>query len=358
MYTIISCEQYTSLGERIFQAFGFSKEESQQITDVLLWADLFGVESHGISRILKYYRLLKDGIVDRHAVPKKVFETPLSAVIDAKSSMGQLAASAAMREAIDKAKEHGVGMIQVKNSNHYGIAGYYALMAAGEGLIGISMTNTVAIMVPTFSAEALLGSNPIAIAVPTKGDPFLFDGATTVITRGKLELYKKLEKELPYDWAVDDEGLISHDPAEVLDCIGKKTGGGILPVGGAGEEQSGYKGYGFAMICEIMTSVLSGGVSAIHKKETGDTSQCFYAIDPGLFGNKEEIKERLTTLITEIHGAKKAKGQERIWVAGEKEFLRAEQRKEEGIPINEKTIEELNHIALELGIKGVESSGD
>lgn len=349
MYTTITCKQYKGLGERIFQAFGFSKEESQQITDVLLWADLFGVESHGISRILKYYRLLKDGIVDKNAVPEKIFETPLSAVIDAKSCMGQLVSAQAMREAIRKAKEHGIGLVQVKNSNHYGIAGYYALMAAKEGLIGVSMTNTVAIMVPTFSAEALLGSNPIAIAVPTNEDPFLYDGATTVITRGKLELYKKLEKELPYDWAVDDEGQVSHNPETVLKCISERKGG-ILPVGGKGEEQAGYKGYSYAMICEIMTSVLSGGVSSIHKKDIGDTSHCFYAIDPGLFGEKEEIKERLTTLIKEIHGAQKAKGQEHIWIPGEKEFLKAAQRKEKGIPINHKTIEELNQIASELGV--------
>lgn len=173
MYTTISLNQYESLGEGIFQAFGFSTEESKQITDVLLWADLFGVESHGISRIMKYYQLLIGQIVDKNAVPDKIFETPLSAVIDAKSAMGQLVSAEAMREAIRKAKEHGIGLVQVKNSNHYGIAGYYALMAAKEGLIGVSMTNTVAIMVPTFSAEALLGSNPIAIAVPTKGDPFL-----------------------------------------------------------------------------------------------------------------------------------------------------------------------------------------
>lgn len=358
MYTTISYEEYQSLGERIFQAFGFSGEESRQITDVLLWADLFGVESHGISRIMKYYKLLQNEIVDKHAVPEKIYETPLSSVMDAKSAMGQLVAIEAMNEAIRKAKKHGIGLVQVRNSNHYGIAGYYALMAAKENLIGVSMTNTVAIMVPTFSAEALLGSNPIAVAVPTGGDPFLYDGATTVITRGKLELYNKLGKELPYDWAVDDEGLISHNPATVLNCISEKTGGGILPVGGAGEEQAGYKGYGYAMICEIMTSVLSGGVSAIRKKDTGDTSQCFYAIDPGLFGEKDEMKKRLTTLIEEIHGAKKAKGQEHIWIPGEKEFLKAKQRKEKGIPINDKTIVELNDIATELGIEGVVVHGN
>lgn len=353
MYQTISCEKYEGIGRRIFQAFGFSEEESRQITEVLLYADLFGVESHGISRIQKYYRLLKRKAVDKDAVPEKIYETSISAVYDAKSAMGQLVSAAAMKEAISKAKAHGIGMVEVKNSNHYGIAGYYALMAAREGLIGVSMTNTVSIMVPTFSAEALLGSNPIAIAVPAGKYPFLYDGATTVITRGKLELYQKLGKELPHEWVVDERGEISHNPARVLNCISEKKGGGILPVGGAGEEQAGYKGYAYAMIAEILTSVLSGGVSSIHKKDQGDTSHCFYAVDLRLFGKPEEIRSRLQQLIDEIHGARKAAGQDHIFVPGEKEFSRAEERKADGIPINEKTITELNEIARELGIEGV-----
>ncbi len=353
MYQVITCEKYESLGNNIFQALGFSEQESKQITDVLLYADLFGVESHGISRILKYYHLLKEGVVNQKAVPQKIFETPISIVYDAQSAMGQIIARKAMEDAIEKAKQHGVGFVQVKNSNHYGIAGYYALMAAREGFVGVSMTNTVAIMVPTFSAEALLGSNPIAIAVPTENQPFLYDGATTVITRGKLELYNKLEKELPYDWAVDENGKISHDPKIVLDCISMKKGGGILPVGGIGEEQAGYKGYGYAMICEILTSIFSGGVSSIHKKDLGDTSHCFYAIDPGIFGDREEMKKRLSLFIEEIHSAKKAIGQEHIYIPGEKEFMRADERKKSGIPINEKTKKELNQIAQELGVEGI-----
>ncbi|SKC07500.1 Malate/lactate/ureidoglycolate dehydrogenase, LDH2 family [Lachnospiraceae bacterium] len=351
MYTKITTAQYMDLGKRIFKALGFSDADSRQITDVLLTADLFGVESHGISRIMKYYNLLKENIVNKYAVPKTVFETPISSVIDAESAMGQIVSVSAMDEAIRKAKVHGIGLVQVRNSNHYGIAGYYALMAAREGLIGISMTNTVAIMVPTFSAEAVLGSNPIAVAVPSDGDdPFLFDGATTVVTRGKIELYKKLEKKLPSEWAVDEEGSVSYDPIRILECIGEKRGGGILPVGGDGEEQSGYKGYGFSMICEIMTSVLSGGAASKHKTDKGDTSHCFYAIDPALFGDPDGVKQRMSEMIDEIHSAKKAKGQDHIFVPGEKEFLKAEERKRTGIPISNKTMSEIGQIIKELGI--------
>ena len=349
-----TCQSYRNLCKQIFQAFGFSEPDSLQISEVLLMADLFGVESHGISRIMKYYRLLKNGIVNVHAIPEKLFETGISAVYDAKSGMGQIAGTLAMREAIKKAKENGIGLIEVRNANHYGIAGYYALMAAEEGMIGVSMTNTEAIMVPTFSAQALLGSNPIAIAVPTGGVPFLYDGATTVITRGKLELYKKLGKQLPYDWAVDENGEISHDPEQVLTCISSKRGGGILPVGGAGEDQGGYKGYSYALICEIFTSVLAGGVPSMQKKELGDTSQCFYALDPGLFGNREETEKRMQQLLEEIHAAKRASNQPHIYTPGEKEFQRAQERKEHGIPVNEKTAEELRQIVEMLGLKGTE----
>lgn len=353
MYQTISCENYKKLGKRIFQALGFSEEESIQITEVLLYADLFGVESHGISRIQKYYRLLKEGIVNKAAVPEKIFETPISAVYDAKSAMGQIVSVNAMKEAIKMAKEHGVGMVEVKNSNHYGIAGYYALMAARQGVIGVSMTNTVPIMVPTFSAEAMLGSNPIAIAVPAGKYPFLYDGATTVITRGKVELYQKLGEKLPGHWAVNSQGEISYDTAEILQCINERKGGGILPVGGEGEAQAGYKGYGYAMIAEIMTSVLSGGASSIHKTDQGDTSHCFYAVDMGLFGNPDAIRSRLQTLMDELHSSRKAVGQKCIYVPGEKEFSKAEERSRNGIPVNGKTIEELNEIAGAVGIEGV-----
>ena len=352
-YKRISTDEYTRLCRDIFKALGFEERDSGIITDVLLKADLFGIESHGISRIMKYVRLLREGIVDINAVPEIIFETPVSAVYDAKSAMGQLVSSLAMDKAIEKAKKAGIGMVQVKNSNHYGIAGYYVLKAVEQGLIGICMTNTVAIMVPTFSAEALLGSNPIAVGMPAGEYPFLYDGATTVITRGKLELYNKLEKKLPYEWAVDSEGQVSSDPGLVLKSISDKSGGGILPVGGAGEELSGYKGYGYALICELFTSVLSDSVSAIHKTDKGDTSHAFYAIDPAIFGSREEIRKRADKLLEEIHNARPAKGKEHIFVPGEKEFEREREYRINGVPISTKSVNELNKIAEELRIEGI-----
>ena len=341
-YGVISAGAYREKAETVFRNLGFSPEESRVITGVLLEADLFGVESHGISRIMKYVKLVREGIVDRRAKPEILKETPVSALLDARSAMGQLVSEKAMGMAIEKARTAGIGMVQVRHSNHFGIAGYYALKAAEQGLIGVTMTNTQAIMVPTFSAEALLGSNPIAVAFPAGEQPFLFDAATTVVTRGKLELYEKLGRELPCDWAVGHTGKINRNPGEVLRDIREKRGGGILPAGGAGEDMAGYKGYGFAMICELMTSVLSGGVLGMHKQEKGDTSHAFYAVNPEIFGDAGEIRGTAQQLMDEIHTARPAEGQEQIFVAGEKEFRRRAERLENGIPLSLKVLKELD----------------
>ena len=175
-----------------FQKFGFTEAEADIIQDVLLTADLYGIESHGMQRMVRYHKCIEKGMIDVHAKPEVVFETPISAVIDAHEAMGQLVSHKAMEMAIEKAKTTGVGIVSVRNSNHYGIAGYYAKMACKEGLMGFSCTNSEAIMVPTFARKAMLGSNPIACAFPAEPYDFFFDASTTVVTRGKLEMYNKM----------------------------------------------------------------------------------------------------------------------------------------------------------------------
>ena len=180
-----------------FERFGFTQEESRIITGVLLLSDLYGIESHGMQRLVRYHKGIEKGLIHVHAKPEIVFETPVSAVLDANAGMGQLAGHQAMSLAIRKAKETGMAVVSVRNSNHYGIAGYYAKMACDEGLIGLSFTNSEAIMVPTYGRLAMLGSNPIAIAMPATPYDFFFDASTTVVTRGKLEMYNKMDKPLP-----------------------------------------------------------------------------------------------------------------------------------------------------------------
>ena len=202
----------------VFRAFGFNDADADTITDVLLTADLFGIESHGMQRMVRYHKGLEKGTIHKDAKPEVVFETPISAVIDGHSGMGQLVSVFAMNKAIEKAKTTGVGIVTVRESNHYGIAGYYAKMASDQGLLGCSCTNSEAIMVPTFGRKAMLGSNPIAVAMPADPYPFLFDSSTTVVTRGKLEMYNKMGKPLPEGWALDENGQPSQDAPRVALC--------------------------------------------------------------------------------------------------------------------------------------------
>lgn len=340
---------------KVFCGYGFPEEESKQITDVLLAADLSGIESHGIQRLIRYHKEITGGMVKLDAKPEIVFETPLSAVIEGNDAMGQTLGVRAMELAIDKAKKSGFGMVTVRNSNHYGIAGYYTKMAAEQGLIGLCMTNTEAIMVPTFGRQAMLGTNPIAFAMPAQPTAFSFDAATTVVPRGKLEVYVKRGNGLPLGWALDENGHDSDDADRVLGNIIAKSGGGILPLGGSGEMTSGYKGYGFAMLCEIATAILSGGTTSNYIYKTpgrSNIAHCFIALDHGMFGDKAEIEASLSKYLQEIRDSAKAEGQDRIYIHGEKEAEARERVLREGVSLNEKTYEEMTMIGQYTGAGG------
>lgn len=331
-----------------FKGYGFSEKEACQITDVLLDADLCGIESHGIQRMIRYHKEITSGMVKLDAKPEIVFETPLSAVVEGNDAMGQLLGVQAMQMAIDKAKKSGFGMVTVRNSNHYGIAGYYARMAAAQGMIGMSMTNTEAIMVPTFGRQAMLGTNPIAFAMPADPVAFSFDAATTVVPRGKLEVYVKRGNGLPTGWALDEKGHDSDEAERVLKNIIDKTGGGILPLGGSGELTSGHKGYGFAMLCEIATAILSGGTTSNYIYKTpgrSNIANCFIALDHGMFGDKQEIEKALSTYLQEVRDSAKAEGRERIYIHGEKSAEARGRVLREGVSLNEKTYAEIQMIA-------------
>ena len=342
----------------IFVKYGFSKEESDVITEILLAADLSGIESHGVQRLIRYHNAIETGATLVHAEPEIVFETPVSAVIDAKGAMGQVVSFKAMNMAMEKAKASGIGMVTVRNSNHYGIAGYYTKMAVEQDLMGICMTNTEAIMVPTFGKKAMLGTNPIAVSMPADPTPFLFDAATTVVTRGKIEVYTKKEEPLPLGWTLDENGQDCSEPGRVINNIIGKLGGGILPLGGSGEESSGYKGYGFAMLCEIFSAIFAGGMTSVHKRDVNDTCHFFGAIDYGIFGDKTEIRKNMSTLLQELRDTPKADGADRVYIHGEKELESISEKMESGIPVNEKTFSELQMISAALGIDSVPYIGE
>ena len=256
------------------------------------------------------------------------------------------------KEMMEKAKANGVGIVSARNSNHYGIAGYYAQMACKEGLMGFSCTNSEAIMVPTFGRKALLGSNPIACAFPANPYDFFFDVSTTVVTRGKLEMYNKMEKPLPEGWALDKDGHPSSDAPDVLANIVAKAGGGIMPLGGSTEQLGSHKGYGFGMLCEIFSSILSMGSTSNVCMTGGRGNIChgFAAINPAFFGDPQAIKAHFSEYLQALRDSPKADGQQRIYTHGEKEVFAVQDRLDNGIPVNDNTMMEVLDLCQYLGL--------
>ena len=343
-----------------FNKFGFKAEESRIITDVLLLSDLYGIESHGMQRLVRYHKGIEKGLIKIDAKPEVVYETPVSAVIEGNDGMGQLISHKAMSLAIEKAKKTGMAIVTVRNSNHFGIAGYYAKMACDNGLLGMAMTNSEAIMVPTFGRLAMLGSNPIAISMPAEPYDFFFDASTTVVTRGKLEIYNKLGKPLPDGWALDAKGKGSSDASDVLKNIVAKNGGGIMPLGGETEQSGSHKGYGYGMLCEIFCSILSMGLTSNHTHIGGKGGTChgFIAIDPAVFGDADAIRDHLSTFLAELREAPKAEGQQRIYTHGEKEVFAYKDRMENGIDVNIGTVAEMVDLCKYLNMDIKEYLGE
>ena len=348
-YTTLSYETLRMFSQKVFETMGVSTEESSIITDVLLLADLYGIESHGIQRMIAYFRGIREGYIKLNAPLETVHETPVSALLDGHSGVGQVISHHAMKLAIKKAKESGVGIVTVRNSNHFGIAGYYAKMACDEGLLGLSSTNTEPIVLPTFGRKAMLGTNPIACAFPADPYPFFLDVATSVVPRGKLEVYNKAEKAIPLGWAADHNGLETSDAALVLQNVAERKGGGIFPLGGVGDVFGGHKGYGFNVLSELLTSILSLGTTSIHCTK-GNTSHFFMAIDPALFAEPLELKKHFSSYLEELRNSPAAYGKEHVYTHGEKEAIAYAERMQYGIPVDEKTMQELYEIAAELTI--------
>ena len=353
-------DQLNQLCNDAFQKFGFNADEAKTITDVLLLSDVYGIESHGMQRMYRYYKSIQKGMIDINAKGDVVFETPVSAVIDGHDGMGQVIGRKAMEMAIEKAKTTGIGMVVVRNSNHYGIAGYYAKLACEQGLIGLSCTNTNPIMVPTYGRTAMLGTNPIAVAMPAEPYPFFFDASTTVVTRGKLEVYNKAGKALHDGWALNKDGHPSNDAADVLGNIAAHKGGGIMPLGGSTEDTGSHKGYGWAMVCELFSSILSMGTTSDQTGKGGKGGIChgFMAINPGIFGDAEGIKAHLSAYLEALRNAPKADGQTRIYTHGEKEVEAQARLMAEGIPVNDNTMVEVLELCNYLGLDFSKYFGD
>ncbi|MCI8549770.1 MAG: Ldh family oxidoreductase [Lachnospiraceae bacterium] len=352
-YRYLDDKKIEEFSKEVFKRYGYSEEDCAQIADVLLTSDRMGIESHGVQRLIMYVNSIKLGRIHKGAVPEIVKETPLSAVIDAHEAFGQPCAVKAMQLAIDKAKKSGIAMVTVRNSNHYGIAGYYAKMAADQGMMGISMTNAEALVVPTFGKQPMMGTNPIAVSMPAAPHPFHLDMATSVVPAGKMEVYAKAGKTLPDGWLVDSKGQTNNDPNEFLKIRAAKSDGGINPLGGFGETHSGHKGYGLSLLVEIMCAVLSGGLTANYVRVDPAVDRVchfFMAVDYGMFGDKAEIEANLTKYLNELRDSRKAEGSPRIYTHGDKAYENMAAVSQKGIKVNDKTYEEMTGIAKELGI--------
>ena len=338
--TRISEKALRAFMERAYEKEGFEAEEARQIADVLMQADLFGIESHGAQRMMYYHQNIKSGSVDVRARAEVLRETPVSALMDGHFAMGHLTAAKAMRMAIEKAKTAGIGMVAVRNSSHYGIAGYYPLMAEREGLAAFSMTNTGPIMVPTFGREMMLGTNPMAFCMPADPYPFWFDASTTVVTLGKVEVYNKRGKPMPEGWTIDGAGQPCSDAHRMNESILSGGLGGILPLGGEGERTSGHKGYGLAIMVEALTGVLAQGMLSPEMCGAhGDhTSHFFMAFDPAMFGDPAAIRARMSGYLQALRESEKAPGYPRIYTPGEKAHEAQRDRLQNGVPVEENTL--------------------
>ena len=341
--------------ERIFEKEGFSSEDARAIADVLMQADLFGIESHGAQRLMYYYRNIRSGSVNVSAKPEVLRETPVSALIDGHFGMGALVAQFAMRMAIEKAKQSGVGMAVVRNSSHYGIAGYYTLMAEREGLAAFSMTNTGPIMVPTFGREMMLGTNPMAFCMPADPVPFWFDASTTVVTLGKVEVCQKRGRPMPQGWTIGPDGAPCTDASRMNASILAGERGGILPLGGEGETHGGHKGYGLGIMVEALTGVLAQGMTSPQMCGAHGDHTCHFllAFDPAMFGDPADIRARMSAYLAALRASEKMPGCARIYTPGEKAFEAMARRLREGVPVEENTLAEVRQIAGELGVEGI-----
>src|SRR5665647_1396847 len=341
----------------VFIKVGVPAEDAKVCAEVLIAADKRGIDSHGVGRFRPIYiDRINAGLQKPVTEFEITREGPTTAVVDGHNGMGQVIAKKAMQIAIDKAKKYGMGMVVARNSTHYGIAGYYAIMAAKENMIGITRTNARPSIAPTFGVENMLGTNPLVYGMPTDEEfPFVIDCATSITQRGKIELYQREGKNLPPGWVIDQQGNTRTNAAEALKGLDTGTCA-LTPLGGIGEELAGYKGYGYATVVEILSAALQAGnylkmltgIGEQGEKVPFHLGHFFLAIDTEAFMGAESFKKTTGAILRELRQSAVAPGQERIYTAGEKEYLAWLDRKEKGVPIGEAVQKEFIQVRDQL----------
>lgn len=328
----------------VFKAYGVPAEDAAICTDVLLESDRRGIESHGCNRFKSIYLdRIKNGTLLPVTKLDILKETPTTLVMDANNGMGMVASYHMMERLIEKARQYGMAAGTICNSTHYGIAGYWTGMAEKAGMIGITGTNARPSVAPTFGVEPMMGTNPLTFTMPTDEPfPFNFDCATSIVQNGRIEYYQRSGRETPAGLVVTKDGDTMTDSGQIL----KKMRAGdcaLLPIGGLGEEMGGYKGYGFAAIVEILSAALAGGpyMKALSGKDSEGNQQMyrlghfFIVLNPEFFMGLDTFRHTAGGICRELRASRKAPGAERIYTAGEKEYLAWQERKDKGVPMNE-----------------------
>ncbi len=341
----------------VFLKMGCSEEDAILASDVLINADLRGIDSHGIARLIGYVRLWESNRINVNPNIQIIHQTPSTATIDADKALGLIAAPKAMKIALEKAKNVGTGWVCVKNSNHFGIAGYHAMLALEHDMIGIAMTNASALVAPTFGLEKMLGTNPIAVAIPAKKQPaFVADFATTTAANGKLEIAQRQNKLIPTGWAQDKNG------AETLESDILKKGGSLLPLG-SDKNHGSHKGYALGSIVDILSGVLSGASFGpwappfpayipMPSFMPGDGLGHFFgAMRIDAFQDAETFKTKMDVWIERFRQTKPINDNQPVLIPGDPERLMSAQRKELGIPVEDEVLKSIEEISKKFHIK-------
>lgn len=354
---VVSHDQLFQFTKSILQAAGCSEKEARKAANILLSADLRGVDSHGVARLSGYIRLIDKGRVNVTPTIKVVHETPSTGVIDGDAGLGLVVGPQAMSLAIEKAKNVGSGWVSVRNSNHFGIAGHFAMMALHEDCIGIAMTNASPLVAPTFSKERLLGTNPIAVAIPAdKEPPFVLDMATTTAANGKLEILLRKKAQAPNGWIQDENGQGTNDPN------GVKNGGALLPLGGDREHGS-HKGYGLSSVVDIFSAVLSGAnygpwvppfVAFMDPSDNPvgkGIGHFFGAMRIDAFRPAGEFKSHMDNWIHRFRNAEPIMKGHDVLIPGDPERKLEQERKINGIPLLDPVVEDLKGLGERFGVE-------
>jgi L-2-hydroxycarboxylate dehydrogenase (NAD+) len=342
----------------VFIGLGVPSNDAKIIAEVLITSDLRGIESHGIQRCKMYYDRIKQGIYEPKTKIEIIKDGPTTALWDGNCGMGHVIGYQAMKTAIEKAKKFGLGAIAVRNSTHFGIAGFYSLMAIKEGMVGLAVTNARPSIPPTFGVEPMLGTNPLTIGAPTDEEfPFLIDCATSIIQRGKVEVYGRINKSLPENTVINDKGDTITDPNKILEGMLQRKAA-LLPLGGKGEDTAGYKGYGYATVVELLSAALQEGIylrDTLGTEENGQkrlkVGHFFLAINIDSFIELNSFKKTAGNIMRGLRSSKKDPSAEKIYTAGEKEYLAEKERKRMGIPLNESLQSDIRVMQKELNLK-------